>query len=264
MSRVADIHTGARVECRDGVLGTVQRLERDDDGTPLHVRVREEDSSRVVIIPLGLVREIGDDGTLRLQTTCAEARGFTPGLRAPGASERRDARGPDTERIETRRAETGDRTLALHREDLVARVEPRELGTLVVRTEVEEVPATVEVEGEREEIELEHIAVNELVAEKVAPWYEDGELVVPVYEERLVVSKQLVLKEKLRVRRISVVERQSFSDTLRRERIIVDDPDATGAVKERQGDRAADAIRGLLHRWFSRERESDADEKRSA
>jgi uncharacterized protein (TIGR02271 family) len=257
MNRISDIRTGARVECRDGLLGSVQRIERDEDGTPLHLRVREEASSRVVIVPLGLVREVDDDGNVWLHTTIEEATGFTPGA----------ARSIDpTQRIEPERA-PAERTIPLHREDLVARVEPRELGALIVRTEVEEIPASLEVEAQREEIELEHIAVDEVVRAKVAPWYEDGELVIPVYQERLVVSKELVLKEKLRVRRIAVVERRTFNDTLRRERVVVDDPDQTGAAREKDGDRASDVIRGFLNRWFrrgGRAAGTDADEKRLA
>jgi uncharacterized protein (TIGR02271 family) len=254
MNRLADIRAGARVECRDGPLGVVQRVERDDDGVPLHLRVREESSSRVIIVPLGLVREVDDDGAVWLRTTIEEAQGFTP--RPPDAV-------AATQRIEPERAPAErERTIPLQREDLVARVEPRELGSVVVRTEVEEVPASIEVEGEREEIEVEHIPINEPARAKVAPWYEDGELIVPIYEERLVVTKQLMLKEKLRVRRISVLERRSFSDTLRREHVLVDDPDETGALRETRGDRVSDGLRSLFSRWFRRG-ENGADEKRS-
>ena len=253
MNRVADFRAGARVECRDGVLGTVQRIERDDDGTPLHLRVREDRSSRVIIVPLGLVNEVDDGGTVWLRTTRDESQRFTPGA----------GRGSATERIEPQRAPERERTIPLHREDLVARVEPRELGSVVVRTEVEDVPGSVEVEGEREEIEVEHIAVNEPVRTKVPPWYENGELVVPVYEERVVVSKQLVLKEKLRLRRVSVLERQTYRDTLRRERVVVEDPERTEALHEKHADHLYDRLRSRIGRWFSG-RGTASDEKRSA
>ena len=257
MNRVTDVHGGSRVECRDGPLGTIQRVERDDNGAPLHLRVREEASSRVIIVPLGLVHEVDDDGTIWLRTTIEDAKRFTPGA-APERS--------PTQRIEAEAARSEPAPpVPLHREDLVARVEPRDLGTIVVRTEMEEVPASVEVEGEREEIELEHVPVNEAVAAKVAPWYENGELVVPIYEERVVVSKQLFLKEKLRVKRISVLERRTFEDVLWRERVAVEDPDRTDAVRERQGDPLVDAVRDLLRRVGLRLRRggSASDEERS-
>src|SRR5207247_10618278 len=53
-----------------------------------------------------------------------------------------------------------------------------------------------------------------------------------VYEEQLVVTKRLVLREQLRIRRVRTTERQLFEDTLRRERAVVDDPGRTGLVRE--------------------------------
>ena len=65
-----------------------------------------------------------------------------------------------------------------------------------------------------------------------APWEEDGTYIIPVYEERLVLTKQLVLREYLRVERVPTTERQQFADTVRRERLVVEDPDHTGRVHE--------------------------------
>ena len=59
-------------------------------------------------------------------------------------------------------------------------------------------------------------------------------LVIPIYEEQLVVVKRLVLREQVRVRRQGATERQIFEDTIRRERLVVDDPAGTGLVHERQ------------------------------
>jgi len=75
--------------------------------------------------------------------------------------------------------------------------------------------------------------VGQSVSEREEPWEEDGTLIVPVYEEVLVVSKRLILKERLRITRIGTNERQLFQDTLRRERLVVEDPGGTGLVHER-------------------------------
>ena len=64
------------------------------------------------------------------------------------------------------------------------------------------------------------------------PWDEAGTLVIPVYEEQLVLVKRLVLKERIRIRRVGVSERRVFEDTLRRERLVVEDPRRTGMVRE--------------------------------
>ena len=125
------------------------------------------------------------------------------------------------------------RTLQLREEQLVAHKELLEVGEVVLRTEIDQVPARLEVDASREEIEIEHEPVGKVVSERTDPWEEDGALVVPVYEEQLVVAKRLVLREHLRVRRIRTTEHQVFEETLRRERLVVDDPNGTGLVQEK-------------------------------
>jgi uncharacterized protein (TIGR02271 family) len=125
-----------------------------------------------------------------------------------------------------------ERVIELHEEQLVADKQLRDLGEIIVRTEMDTLPARLEVEAVREEVEVVHEPVGEAVSERGEPWEEDGVLIVPVYEEQLVVSKRLVLRERLRVRRIRTTERQLFEDTVRRERLVVEDPQQTHLVHE--------------------------------
>jgi len=127
---------------------------------------------------------------------------------------------------------SGERTLELREEQLVAHKELREAGEVRVRTQIEEVPGRLEVEAYREEVEIEHEPVGQVVRERVAPWEENGTLVVPVYEEQLVVVKRLLLREHLRIRRVATTEKQLYEDTLRRERLVVEDVNHTGLVHE--------------------------------
>jgi len=148
--------------------------------------------------------------------------------RTGGAAARRmrpDARAPVDEPV--------DRTLELREEELVAHKELQDVGEVVVRTEVEELPGRVEVDALREEVQVEHEPVGRVVSERVPPWEEDDALVFPVYEEQLVVVKRLVLREQLRVRRVSTTERQVYEDTLRRDRAVIEDPSNSGLVVER-------------------------------
>jgi uncharacterized protein (TIGR02271 family) len=125
------------------------------------------------------------------------------------------------------------RTLELREEQLVAHKELRDLGEIEVRTEIDEVPGRLEVDAYREEVLVEHETVGQVVTEREKPWEEtDGVLVIPIYEEQLVVTKRLVLRERMRVRRIGTTERQLFQDVLRRERLVVDDPQRTGLLHE--------------------------------
>ncbi|HLH21567.1 MAG TPA: DUF2382 domain-containing protein [Chloroflexota bacterium] len=142
----------------------------------------------------------------------------------------------------------GERTLELREEQLVAHKDLRQAGEITVRTVVEEVPGRLEVEAQREEVEIEHCPVGQIVNERVGPYEENGVLVVPVYEEQLVVVKRLVLKEHLRVRRVASTEHQVFEDKLRRDRLVIEDPNNThfvheqyGNVGDKPGDRAVPA-----------------------
>ncbi|MBV9327984.1 MAG: YsnF/AvaK domain-containing protein [Chloroflexi bacterium] len=132
-----------------------------------------------------------------------------------------DELGPDEERV-----------LELREEELVPNTQLHELGEVIVRTEMETVPAQLEVEALREEVEVAHEPVGESVSKREEPREENGELVVPIYEEQLVVSKRLILRERLHVRRIGTSERQLFQDTVRRERLVIEDPQQTRLVHE--------------------------------
>jgi len=145
---------------------------------------------------------------------------------------------PDGTHTKLERHPTGDRSLAaeqvleLREEELVAKRELEELGHVRVRKVIDEEPARLEIEAQSEEVEVEHVPVGQTVTERREPWEEDGVLIVPVYEEQLVVTKRLVLREKLRIRRVGTTRHELFEDTVRRERVVVEDPDNTGLVHE--------------------------------
>jgi uncharacterized protein (TIGR02271 family) len=130
-------------------------------------------------------------------------------------------------------AADAEHVIELKEEQLVARKHLVEAGEVVIHTEVDEVPGRLEVDAFHEEIEIEHVPIGKVVTERVAPWEEEGELIVPVYEEQLVVVKRLVLKEQVRVRRVRAWERQLFEDTVRKERLVVEEPSESHAVRER-------------------------------
>lgn len=116
-------------------------------------------------------------------------------------------------------------TIKLHREELVPHKEMRHLGDVEIHTETEEVAGRLEVEALREEVEVEHVPVGRVVSEREAPRHEGDDLIVPIYEEQLVVTKRLVLREELRIRRTRQTETRLFEDTLRREHVVVEDPE---------------------------------------
>lgn len=150
---------------------------------------------------------------------------------APTATDERSAQPASAEATESP-GELGPQQIDLREERLVPHVERRQAGEIGLRKEVEQFPGRLEVDARREEVEVEHVPVGQEVDERVSPWHEDDVLVVPVYEEQLVVTKRLVLREQIRIRRVEVSERKRFEEPLRRERLVIDDPDQTGAVQE--------------------------------
>ena len=122
--------------------------------------------------------------------------------------------------------------IELREEQLVPHTELRELGEVIIRTELEEFPGRLELQAYREEVEVEHVPVGTAVTERQEPWEEDGVMVVPVYEEQLVVVKRLVMREQIRIRRAGVTETRLIEDMLRRDRLVIEDPAETGAVRE--------------------------------
>jgi uncharacterized protein (TIGR02271 family) len=125
-----------------------------------------------------------------------------------------------------------EQTLELREEELVVQRKMRDVGEARIRTRIEEVPARLEVEATAEEVEVEHVPVGQVVSKRVEP-YQDGDvLVVPIYEEQMVVTKRLLLREELRIRRVATTQRQLFEDTLKKETVEVEDAAQTGMVHE--------------------------------
>ncbi|MHB1134365.1 MAG: YsnF/AvaK domain-containing protein [Chloroflexota bacterium] len=150
---------------------------------------------------------------------------------AEGQSPRQRERGP------LQAGET--RTLEVREEQLVPHKTLREVGDVRIRKEVEQVTGRIEVDALREEVEVERMAVGEVVEEQKGPWQEGDTLVVPVYEERLVLEKRLVLKEQLRVRRRQATERHVLEEPVRREHVVIDDTTGKNVVRETNaGDRS--------------------------
>ena len=91
---------------------------------------------------------------------------------------------------------------------------------------VSERTETAELTLMREEVEVERVSVNRPVDEAEPVRYEGEVMVIPRYEEVLVVSKQLVLVEELRVRTVRSERREPQQVTLRREELSVERSDS--------------------------------------
>lgn len=124
-----------------------------------------------------------------------------------------------------------DLVFALAEEQLEADVYEKQIGTVQIAKRTEVLPVEGEIEVDHDEVEIEHRAVNEPVAEAEEPWYDGDTLVVPVYEEVLVTEKHLYLKEEIRITRVKTAEQVRIQDTVRRQVIDVNS-DTARAVDE--------------------------------
>jgi uncharacterized protein (TIGR02271 family) len=140
-----------------------------------------------------------------------------------------------------------EQTIQLRQEELVPHKELREVGEARIRTWVQNVPARLEVDAYTEEVEVEHVPIGQVVSERRAPWQEDDVLIVPIYDEQLVVSKRLVMREQIRVRRVGSQRRELFEDTLRREQVEIEDSEHSGLVHEHQPTHAPESGEDVAH-----------------
>jgi uncharacterized protein (TIGR02271 family) len=97
-----------------------------------------------------------------------------------------------------------------------------ETGRVRVRKVVREREEFVDEDLLREEVEIERIPLNRVVDAPEQIRSEGDVLIIPVLEEVLVVQKQLVLKEELRVRRRAVSTPHRQRAVLRSEEAIVE------------------------------------------
>ena len=112
--------------------------------------------------------------------------------------------------------------IALVAEQLKVDIRSVETGRVRIATRVVETDHVVSPPLMREEVEIERVSMNQEVDHALPIREEDGVTIVPVYEEVLIVTKQLVLKEELRIRRresVQIAKPQHF--TLRHEEITI-------------------------------------------
>ncbi|MBV8456199.1 MAG: YsnF/AvaK domain-containing protein [Acetobacteraceae bacterium] len=82
----------------------------------------------------------------------------------------------------------------------------------------------VEIPLNQEELSIERIPVARVVAAMPVPREENGTLIVPVVEERLVITKQIFLVEELHVCRVRKQQIARQTVRLRREEVHIEHP----------------------------------------
>ncbi|MFN8632335.1 MAG: YsnF/AvaK domain-containing protein [Chloroflexota bacterium] len=207
MTKHARIEPGASVETTDGTFGTVREVLVNPKTRELSQLLVEHDES-LVLVPVDLILDIVGPTQVRLSSTRADALARLSGIVST----------PDL---------GGQVRVPIYEERLRVGIRSVDRGEVVVRKSVEHVPETVVQPVERDEVEIERIRLDRPIDQPARTREEDGWLIVPVMEEVLVVTKQLVLTEEVRIRTRRVLEEQEVYEIVRHERIDV--KDTTGA-----------------------------------
>lgn len=111
-----------------------------------------------------------------------------------------------------------DATLPLSEEQIEIAKHEIERGRVSVRIRVDEREELAQAWLHQEDVSIERVPVGRVVDAPPPVREEDGVLIVPLLEERMVVLTELILKEELRIVRRSHVEETSQLVRLRTER----------------------------------------------
>lgn len=123
-------------------------------------------------------------------------------------------------------------TLPVLEERLQVAIERFDAGAVRVRIVTEERVEGTEVELVSTEVRPTIVARGVEVAQKLEPYVDGEDLVVPVYEERTVVERRLFLKEEVRLTRVRSEQRERLDVPLRRERAVVERQQPDGSWVE--------------------------------
>lgn len=113
----------------------------------------------------------------------------------------------------------GEQIIPLLSEQLVVTKRVVETGVVRLQKHLEERTETIEVPLTSVRYEVEHVPVNQVVSGPPGIRYEGDTTVYPVLGERLVVTKETVLLEEVRVTRVFVTTQETSTHVLQREQM---------------------------------------------
>jgi uncharacterized protein (TIGR02271 family) len=134
---------------------------------------------------------------------------------------------PSTPARKTRRPKA-EVSLPVVQEDL--RVSTEQVSTGALRVRIEQVDEThqVDLQATLHAVDLQRVPVNQEVDQVREPYSEGDVLVVPVYEETLVLQRRLVLKEEWRIQRTAEHRQWTEPVVLRRDQPRLERRDGEG------------------------------------
>jgi len=128
-----------------------------------------------------------------------------------------------------RTTDTNDIRVPVYEEDLVVGKREQEEGRVHLHKEVTSEQETIPVTLRREEVTVERVPVdqNNMDPNAARDAFQNADIDVPVMGEEAVVGKQVREVEEVRLHKNATQEQQQVSDTVRKERVVVDGTDTT-------------------------------------
>jgi uncharacterized protein (TIGR02271 family) len=136
----------------------------------------------------------------------------------------RGAKPPRSSRVETVSKPDQPNELVLHEEELELGKEVRDAGSVRARKRVEQEEVSELVPREFEQAEIERVPAAEGDSGEIET-LPDGSVSIPLLEEELVVTKRVVVRERIVIRKETQTEQREVRAELRRERLEIDAPD---------------------------------------
>ncbi len=123
---------------------------------------------------------------------------------------------------DTKDAKNDDLVIPVTEERVVLRKRKLETGRVRITKRVTARDEEIKEPLMQETLHIERIPVNRPITEPVPVRCEGDTLIVPIFEETLVVEKRLILKEELRITKRRVETRRARRATLRREEVSIE------------------------------------------
>lgn len=96
-----------------------------------------------------------------------------------------------------------------------------ELGYVQVQKKVEEFLDERSVNLRHQQVEVDRVPIDRIIPELIEPYMDGDVYVVPIIEEEVIVTRQLRLREELRIRRTVGEHPELIRTPFRRERVVV-------------------------------------------
>ncbi len=200
--------------------------QEDPEGRGSYTDHRDADDEP----PFGLYGSTERSTTVREREEAAvdHQKHIASGPGGEGAGGHESGRGDtlgDTNELRVQRSE----------EELRVDTREREVGRMNVRKKVRTKREQVRVPKRREEIDIERVPGEGREASEAEIGEDDEVVVVQVLEEEVVVSKRVVVKEEIRIRKKVVEDEEVVEVDLRKEEVDIEDTTGRGAEEFEDG-----------------------------